>query len=107
MCSELITLPLKIIFQESLNKEKFPEILKRANVVPVHKKENKTFIINYCLITLLPIFGEITERLIYVQLFLKKSAFYTSSVRFSSRRFFYCPTINLYKLHLMKILLET
>ena len=72
MCNELITLPLKIIFQESLKREKFPKILKRANLVPVHKKESKTFIINYCLITLLPIFGEITERLIYVQLFLKK-----------------------------------
>ena len=46
MCSESITLPLKIIFQESLKKGKFPEIWKKANVVPVHKEEDKTFIIN-------------------------------------------------------------
>ena len=72
MCNELITLLLKIIFQESVKKEKFPEMWKRANVVPVHKKEGKTYIINYCLISLLPIFGKISERLIYVQLFLKK-----------------------------------
>ena len=54
MCSESITLTLNIIFQESLEKEKFPEIWKKANVVPVHKKEEKTFIINYRPISLLP-----------------------------------------------------
>ena len=36
MCSELITLPLKIIFQESLKKGKFPEIWKKANIADVH-----------------------------------------------------------------------
>ena len=54
MCSESITLPLKIIFQESLKKGKFPEIWKKANVVPVHRRENKTFIVNYLLISLRP-----------------------------------------------------
>ena len=65
MCNEQITLPLKIIFQESLKKGKFPEILKKANVVPVHKKEDKTFIINYRRTSLLPIFDKIFEKLIY------------------------------------------
>ena len=69
MCSESITLPLKIIFQESLKKGKFQEIWKKANVVPVHKKEDKTFIVNYRPISLLPIFGKISERLIYNSLF--------------------------------------
>ena len=68
-CSESITLPLKIIFQESLKKGKFQEIWKKATVVPVHEKEDKTFIINYYLISLLPIFGKISERLIYNSLF--------------------------------------
>ena len=77
MCSESITLPLKI-FQESLKKGKFPEIWKKANVVPVSKKEDKTFIINYRPISLLLIFGKISERLIYKSLFnyfLKKKLF--------------------------------
>ena len=39
MCSESIILPLKITFQESLKKEKFPEIWKKGNAVPVHKKK--------------------------------------------------------------------
>ena len=33
-----ITIPLKLIFEESLKFEVFPEIWKKANVVPVHKK---------------------------------------------------------------------
>ena len=48
---------------------KFPEIWKKANVVPVHKKEDKTFIITFCPINLQPIFGKISERLIYSSLF--------------------------------------
>ena len=64
MCSGSITLPLKIIFQESLQTGKFQEIWKKANVVSVHKKEDKTFIVTYRPISLLPIFGKIYERLI-------------------------------------------
>ena len=59
MCNESITLSLKIVFQESLKKGKFPEKWKKANVVPVHK-EDKTFIINYRPISLLPIFDKIS-----------------------------------------------
>ena len=69
MCSESITLRLKIIFWESLKKVKFPEIWKKASVAPVHQKEDKTFIINYRPISLLPFFGKISERLIYNSLF--------------------------------------
>ena len=38
VCSQSLILPLKIIFEHSLKKGKFPEIWKKANVVPVHKK---------------------------------------------------------------------
>ena len=44
----------------------FPEIWKKANVVPIHKKEDK----RKChLINLIPIFGKIFERVIYNSLF--------------------------------------
>ena len=81
MCSESITLPLKISFPESLEKEKFPEIWKKANVVPVHKKEDKTFIVNYRPISLLSIFGKISDRLIYNSLFnyFLRKKFFTPS----------------------------
>ena len=46
-------LPLKIIFEHSLKKGKFPKIWKKGNVVPVHKKEDKMLVKNYCPISLL------------------------------------------------------
>ena len=44
ICSQSLTLPLKIIFEHSLKKGKFPEIWKKANVVPVHKREDKMLV---------------------------------------------------------------
>ena len=38
ICSESVTIVLKIILEESLKKGIFPEIWKKANVVPIHKK---------------------------------------------------------------------
>ena len=69
ICSESVTIPLKIIFEESLKKGIFPEIWKKANFVPIHKKEDKTLIKNYRPISLLSIFGKIFERVIYNSLF--------------------------------------
>ena len=65
ICSGSVTLPFIIIFEESLKIGIFPEIWKKANVVPVHKKEDKTLITNYGPISLLPIFAKIFERIIY------------------------------------------
>ena len=56
--NESVTIPLKIIFEKSFKK--------KANVVPIHKKEDKK---NYHLINLLPIFCKIFERVIYNSLF--------------------------------------
>ena len=67
--SESVTVPLKIIFEESLKKGIFLKIWKKAHVVPIHKKEDKTLIKNYRPISLLPIFGKIFERVIYNSLF--------------------------------------
>ena len=68
-CEESITIPLKIIFDESLKCGVFPEIWKKANVVPVHKKEDKTLVKNYRPISLLPIFSKTFERVIYNSIF--------------------------------------
>ena len=42
---------------------------KKANVVPVHKKESKNLVKNYRPISLLPIFRKIFERLMFKDLF--------------------------------------
>ena len=43
--------------------------MEKGNIIPAHKKEDKTLINNYRPISLLPIFGKIFERVIYNSLF--------------------------------------
>ena len=69
LCNDSITIPLKIIFEESLKKGIFPDMWKKGNIIPAHKKDDKTLINNYRPISLLPIFGKIFERVIYNSLF--------------------------------------
>ena len=64
ICNEVTTIPLKLIFYQSLKKGKFPEIWNVANVVPVHKKEHKSLVKSYRPISLLPIFAKVFEILI-------------------------------------------
>ena len=40
-CNESVTIPLIIIFEESLKKRIFPDIWKKGNIIPAHKKEDK------------------------------------------------------------------
>ena len=64
-----LVIPLKIIFKNCLRRGVFPEIWKYANVVPVHKKNEKNVKGNYRPISLLPIFGKILEKLMYDSLY--------------------------------------
>ena len=64
-----LVVPLKIIFTNCLRCGLFPQIWKCANVVPVHKKNEKNLKENYRPISLLPIFGKILEKLIYDSLY--------------------------------------
>ena len=65
MCAVSIVVPLTIIFNKALAISVYPDIWKRGNVVPVHKKESKNLVKNYRPISLLPIFGKIFEKTIY------------------------------------------
>ena len=66
--ASLVT-PLLIIFTNFLKQGVFPGIWKRANIVPVHKKNEKNRKSNYRPISLLPIFGKILEKLMYDSLY--------------------------------------
>ena len=66
--ASLVT-PLKIIFMNCLKRGIFPEVWKCANVVPVHKKNEKNLKVNYRPISLLPIFGKVLEKLVYDSLY--------------------------------------
>ena len=60
-----LVIPLKIIFENCLRRGIFREIWKYANVVPVHKKNEKNLKGNNRPISLHPVFGKILEKLIY------------------------------------------
>ena len=66
-------------FNESLEKSKFPDCLKLANVTPVFKKGARTSKNNYRPVSILPILSKIIERLISKQL----SEFFENSRNFS------------------------
>lgn len=77
-CSDSVSIPLKTIIEESFKKGLFPEIWKKANAVPVHKKQDKTFIKNYHPISLISIFGKTFKKVIcncLLNHFLSKNIF--------------------------------
>ena len=66
--ASLVT-PLMMIFTNCLRPGVFPGIWKCANIVPVHKKNEKNRKSNYRPMSLLPIFGKILEKLMYYSLY--------------------------------------
>ena len=62
MCGDTLAFPLKMIFEAVLNDGVFPNDWKNGNIVPVHKKDLKTMLINYRPISLLLIFAKIFKR---------------------------------------------
>ena len=80
LCCKFIAYLFKLIFEASLLGGEFPECWKRANVLPVHKKE-RNLVKNYRPISLLAIFGKFFERVIFKDLFnyLHKNELFTKS----------------------------
>ena len=58
-----------MIFTSCIETGVFPIHSKKANVVPIHKKESKQLVKNYRPVSLLPICGKIFERLIYNEVY--------------------------------------
>ena len=69
ICNKTLVYPLKLIFKASFQEDVFPDCGKKANVVPIHKKESKNLLKNNGKISLLLIFGKIHERIIFKELF--------------------------------------
>ena len=69
LCGNSLTVPLKMIFDNILRTGRFPTQWKRANVTPVHKKEDKHLIKNYRPISLLPIFAKVFEKIMFDNLY--------------------------------------
>jgi hypothetical protein len=67
-CVQFIKKPLANICNASFRSGIFPGILKIAIIKPVHKKENTEEVQNYRLISLLSVFLEVIEELMYNRL---------------------------------------
>lgn len=68
-CQNEIALPLKMIFDKCLATGIYPNIWKRANVQPVHKKDSRQIPSNYRPISLLCICGKIFEKILFDQMY--------------------------------------
>ena len=55
ICNRSLLKPLILLFQNSAKISYFPDIWKRSNIIPVHKKNDKQLVENYRPISLLPI----------------------------------------------------
>ena len=69
---ESLIKPLMKVYQNSLDSRIFPSKWKKANVVSVYKnKGDKCVVKNYRPVSLLPIFGEILKKYIFLHLLWK------------------------------------
>ena len=69
LCESAVTEPLYLIFKNYLSSNTFPDVWKKANVTPVHKKGDKRELKNYHPVSLLPICGKLFEILIFNALY--------------------------------------
>ena len=65
LCNIEIVKPLYLLYTECLETGRFPSSWKKANVLPIYKKENRQLKKNYRPISLLPICGKIFEKLMF------------------------------------------
>ena len=85
MCDESLVRPVSIISRNSLNSCIYPSTCKKANVIPVHKKDDKQCVNNHRPLSLLPVFGKIFEKLIFNEIYSfldREKLFYTNQSGF-------------------------
>ena len=81
--TEIITL----LFNMSISQGKFPDALKNAKVIPIHKDDSRLEMSNYRPISLLPTLSKIFEKLMYARLisfFSKHNILYENQFGFQS-----------------------
>ena len=69
ICDKSLVKPLILLFENSAKSSSYPDIWKKSNIIPVHKKNDKRLVNNYRPISLLPIFGKIFEKIIFNKMF--------------------------------------
>ena len=69
ICDKSILKPLILLFENSTKSSYYPDIWKKSNIIPVHKKNDKQLVNNYRPISLLPIFGKSFEKMIFNRIY--------------------------------------
>ena len=69
ICDLAIITLLSMIFRNCINNSTFPDLWKKSNICPIHKKGGKQIVNNYRPVSLLSICGKVFERLIFNSLF--------------------------------------
>lgn len=64
-CAKTLSLPLAFLFNISLSNGTFPDIWKKAYIVPIHKKGTKSKIENYRGISILNTVGKVLEKIVF------------------------------------------
>ena len=67
-CRNLLSTPLAKLINMSFSSGIFPDSLKRANIVPIHKSGSRTDIRKYRPISILPMYSKIFEKCMYTRL---------------------------------------
>ena len=68
ICSSSVCRPMQIICKSYLDRGKFPKEWKKANVIPVKKKNDKQ-LVKHPPISILPLCSKLFERILYNSLF--------------------------------------
>jgi len=79
--------PITLIINQMLHTGIFPDKLKIAKIIPLHKKDDETLLNNYRPISLLPAISKIFEKVIFKQIyhfFQEKKLFYNAQYGFRS-----------------------
>ena len=79
ICDHSIVRPFCLIYERCIESGQYPQACKRANILPIHKKESRQLKKNYRPISLLSTCGKIFEKLIFDVMyeFLNKNNFLT------------------------------
>ena len=63
-CADILCMPLATLFNVSIKRGVYPDVLKRNNIIPIHKKEDRNNIENYRGISIEPIIAKLFERVV-------------------------------------------
>ena len=68
-CDKSLLKPLILLFKNSFQSSCYPDIWKRSNIIPTHKKSDKELVNNYRPVSFLPICGKIFEKVIFNKIY--------------------------------------